>query len=155
MHIGFLHIVHVDRRWTGACLDDEENAVRVLLDGKQVVVVIDGGGDFGNRQELRQDEALFFHFDPALDGELFCFHESIDQGRDSAITFKRVACFQRNAVIAASSDALDGLTCGQRAEGHSRRKFMHVEESVFAFRFGERVLKELMRVVSVCKLEGR
>ena len=58
-------------------------------------------------------------------------------------------------MIAASSDASDGLSGGQRAEGHSRLKLVHMEESVFTFGFGEGVLEELMRMVSVYKLDGK
>ena len=78
MHIGLLHGVHVEGRRTRAGLEDEVDAVGVLLDGEQVVVVVDGGGYFGDGQELRQDEALFFHLDPAFDGELLRFHQTVD-----------------------------------------------------------------------------
>ena len=104
---------------------------------------------------MREDKALFLHFDPAFDGKLLRLHETVDHGSEGAVAFKRVARCQRNAVIAASSDASDGLSGGQWTEGHSRLKLVHMEESVFTFGFGEGVLEELMRMVSVYKLEGK
>lgn len=57
-------------------------------------------------------------------------------------------------MIAVPSDASDGFSGCQRAEGHARLELVHMEESVLTFGFGEGVLEELMRMVSVYKLEG-
>ena len=113
MHVGIVDVIHVDGCWTGPRLEDEEDAVGVLLNGKQVGVVVHSRCDLCNGQELGQDEGLLFRLDPALDGKLLRFHETIDHGSDGPVAFKGEARCQWETVIAASSDAPDGLSCGQ------------------------------------------